>query len=110
MICEKIAYDTYKEAIKALKGISAKAKRSFNIYKCQECKKFHLTSIKFWKTKVKSEKIKPTADRFLLSPGHKLDQAILKAQLEKVPPHRSIDQPLATFKLGELMNWPTQIK
>jgi hypothetical protein len=44
MICGKNSYDTYKEAISAINGISKREGQSMYVYKCSDCEKFHLST------------------------------------------------------------------
>lgn len=45
MICEKIKYDSYKEAIAAVISVTKKGKHKMSAYKCDHCFGFHLTTI-----------------------------------------------------------------
>ncbi len=44
MSCEKQTYDTYQEAIKALKNICARDKQSMKVYRCTDCRLYHLAT------------------------------------------------------------------
>ena len=107
MICDKVSYETYKEAIDAIKRVSERQKQSFRTYKCPNCNKFHITSIK-------NKKLIPVIDlKFRKNVENysedvkikKLDNKI-KLAANKIPvtPKRTFqnDSELSTFKLGEL--------
>ena len=101
MTCDKTTYETYKDAIGAIKALSKREKQSFHHYKCDDCGKFHLTSVK--KKNLRGIKYEPSTDR-------KLDKPI-KEQTNKMKPIASqaskskTGRGYATFKLGELLNW-----
>jgi hypothetical protein len=44
MSCDKITFDTYKEAIDHINGSSKKMKQSFKTYKCRDCGAFHIAT------------------------------------------------------------------
>lgn len=45
MICDKIAYEIYKDALTHVKGLSKRKKGKYKAYKCDKCEKFHITTI-----------------------------------------------------------------
>lgn len=45
-MCEKVSYDTRDLAVKAINGISKNKKQAFRSYNCDECGKWHITSVK----------------------------------------------------------------
>lgn len=45
MTCDKLTYNTYKEAIDHINGSATRLKQGFKVYKCCDCKKFHVHSI-----------------------------------------------------------------
>lgn len=46
MICDKISYKTLNEAHDHITGINKRKGGSYSAYKCDECKMFHIKSIK----------------------------------------------------------------
>lgn len=46
MTCEKVTYETYKDAYDDLKGLRGRQKKhNFTAYKCPNCGKFHIKTI-----------------------------------------------------------------
>ena len=45
-MCEKVSYDTRDLAVKAINIISKNKKQPFRSYNCNECGKWHITSVK----------------------------------------------------------------
>jgi hypothetical protein len=45
MICEKVPYDTHREAMKASTTHRNPGRHKYSAYKCDECGKFHLTTV-----------------------------------------------------------------
>lgn len=45
-ICDKVTYETYKDAANAAKAVTKRCKQGMKVYKCNECKQFHLASVK----------------------------------------------------------------
>ena len=58
MVCDKISYPEYKDAREAISGLVAKKKGSFKVYKCKDCKLFHVTTITHKSLKPVKEKYK----------------------------------------------------
>lgn len=44
MGCNKVQYDSYKEAKSASVGLAKRKKQKMNVYKCDHCDKFHMTT------------------------------------------------------------------
>ncbi len=105
MICDKVSYDSYQDAQKASRKISIREKQGFRTYKCNECGKYHLTSIK-----TKSNKsINNQAPKSYLNKKELkfYDESIKNIKNKKYTPIKNV---LSTFKLGELLNWPLKNK
>jgi hypothetical protein len=56
--CDKIQYSTIKEAKKAADGIGKIHKQHMRVYTCEECRCYHLTTVKLHQRKVAKEKYK----------------------------------------------------
>lgn len=108
MVCDKVSYSTYKEAIDAINRISGRQKQSFKTYKCSDCGKFHITSIKAKKLNpVIDLKFKKNVENYSEDAGIKFIDKKIKVAANNIPltPKRIFQQVVkpATFKLGELL-------
>lgn len=80
MICEKSTYDSYKQAVRAIVGISARTKEKYKAYGCPHCSGFHITTIH------RNKLEKPAKDQ-----KYKLDINNIpkKAVVKAAKPHQS---------------------
>lgn len=103
MVCDKIAYNSYKDAQEAAAKNPINKKNGFKTYKCKECGKFHLASIK-------NKSLKPIIKGDIKNTfNHPSDRYVKEAVKNTIPnnkPYHLYRQKLATFKLGEILSWP----
>jgi len=65
--CDKICYDEYKDAKSHITGMVKRKGGSYRIYKCDECGKFHVTTIPKRNKKLrplKEKNYKPKVNNF----------------------------------------------
>jgi len=93
MTCDKITYNTYKEAQDAIHGLVVRKQGSFRVYKCNEGNHFHVTTIK----KKRLQKVKY---KFVFKPEEVKETKRYKPVKNKIHPNsKSNSIPLATEKL-----------
>jgi hypothetical protein len=94
MICDKVAYDTYKEAVAAINAVAKRTKTKFKSYKCKDCGKHHLTSMKHGKL------LKPMKER-KYPIGLNKKEVVMKFQEPKPIPENL--KPKGHISLGRIM-------
>lgn len=97
MICDKAPYDTYKEAQSATSKISVREKQGFRTYKCNECKKFHLTSIK--KKTLKNTQV-----------SRRVTEVFIPITIsKKVAKHKQKSNPRATYTIADAIKFKNNL-
>ncbi len=58
VVCDKISYDEYKDAKSHISGLVKRKGGSYRVYKCNDCGKFHVTTLP-----KRNKKLKPLREK-----------------------------------------------